>query len=118
VLVAWGYTRSGERVLLEVDLGQRERYEDWLEMGRGLVRRSLRALWLSVADGAPGLVKAVEELWSDSDRQRCTVHRLRDVLAKLPKKREIIDRIRPAYWAALDQAGSAADGESRLRTLV
>lgn len=118
VLVAWGYTRSGERVLLDVCLGQRERHEDWLEMGRGLVRRGLRAPWMTVADGAPGLVKAVEELWPDSDRQRCTVHRLRNVLAKLPKKQEIVDRVRNAYWAALDQAGSAADGEARLRALV
>ena len=118
VLVAWGYTRSGERVLLDVCLGQRERHEDWLEMGRGLIRRGLRAPWMSVADGAPGLVKAVEELWPDSDRQRCTVHRLRNVLAKLPKKQEIIDRVRNAYWSALDQAGSATDGEARLRALV
>ena len=40
------------------------------------------------------------------------------MLAKLPKKPEIIDRIRKAYWSALDQAGSAADGEARLRALV
>ena len=40
------------------------------------------------------------------------------MLAKLPKKSEIIDRIRKAYWSALDQAGSAADGEARLRALV
>lgn len=118
VLVAWGYTRSGERVLLDVCLGQRERYEDWLEMGRGLVRRGLRGPRMTVADGAPGLVKAVDELWPDSDRQRCTVHRLRNVLAKLPKKQAIIDRVRNAYWAELDQAGSAADGEARLRALV
>lgn len=96
VLVAWGYTRFGERVLLDVCLGQRERHEDWLELGRGLVRRGLRAPWMSVADGAPGLVKAVQELWPDSDRQRCTVHRLRNVLAKLPKKQQIIDRVRSA----------------------
>jgi putative transposase len=118
VLVAWGYTRSGERVLLDVCLGQRERHEDWLEMGRGLIRRGLRAPWMTVADGAPGLVKAVEELWPESDRQRCTVHRLRNVLSKLPKKQEIVDRVRNAYWSALDQAGSAADGEARLRALV
>jgi len=80
VLVAWGYTEFGERVLLDVCLGQRERHEDWLEMGRGLARRGLRAPWMTVVDGAPGLIKAVEELWPDSDRQRCTVHRLRNVL--------------------------------------
>src|SRR5262252_7109772 len=53
VLVAWGYDLNGERVLLDVSLGQRERYEDWLEMGRDLVRRGLWAPTLSVADGAP-----------------------------------------------------------------
>jgi len=41
VLVAWGYTEAGERILLDVCLGLRERYEDWLEMGRGLTRRGL-----------------------------------------------------------------------------
>ena len=107
VLVAWGYTESGERVLLDVCLGQRERHEDWLEMALD-----------AVVDGAPGLIKAVEELWPDSDRQRCTVHRLRNVLAKLPKKPELHNRVRNAYWSALDQAGSPADGEARLRVLV
>src|SRR5579859_4107762 len=34
------------------------------------------------------------------------------------KKQEIIDRVRNAYWSALDQAGSASDGEARLRALV
>jgi len=46
------------------------------------------------------------------------VHRLRNIIAKLPKKPELHDRVRNAYWAALDQAGSAADGEARLRALV
>jgi len=87
-------------------------------MGRGLARRGLRAPWLAVVDGAPGLNKAVPELWPDSDRQRCTVHRLRNVIAKLPKRQDLHTRVRDAYWAALDQAGSPADGEARLRTLV
>jgi putative transposase len=74
VLVAWGYDLNGERVLLDVSLGQRERYEDWLDMGRGLVRRGLWAPTLIVGDGAPGLIRAIEDLWPSSDRQRCTVH--------------------------------------------
>src|ERR1700682_3129118 len=43
VLVAWGYTTEGKRVLVAVRLGQRESHEDWLELGRGLRRRRLRA---------------------------------------------------------------------------
>src|SRR5262249_52823143 len=74
VLVAWGYDETGQGVLLDVVLGQRERFEDWLEMGRDLVRRGLRAPMLVVTDGAHGLIRAVEELWPDSHRQRCTVH--------------------------------------------
>ena len=43
VLVAWGFTVEGERVLLDVALGQRERLEDWLDLGRGLTARGLRS---------------------------------------------------------------------------
>ncbi len=118
VLVAWGYDRSGQRVLLDVCLGQRERAEDWLEMGRGLIRRGLRPPWLAVGDGAPGLQRAVEELWPDADRQRCTVHRLRNILAKLPKKSPRVEEVKQAYWLALNEAASPEDAEARLRRLV
>ena len=39
---------------------------------------------LIVADGAPGLVKAIEQCWPASDRQPCWVHRARNIYAKLP----------------------------------
>src|SRR4051794_11233439 len=74
VLVAWGYQLSGERVLLAVRLGQRESREDWIDLGRDLTRRGLRSPWLVVTDGAPGLISAIEEIWPDADRGRCTVH--------------------------------------------
>jgi putative transposase len=118
VIVAWGYDLEGRRHLLAVQLGQRERLEDWLELGRDLTRRGLRAPWLVCTDGAPGLVRAVEELWPRADRQRCSVHRLRNVLAKLPKRPELQRRVQAAYWAALDEAQSAEEAESSLRRLV
>jgi len=85
VLVAWGFTDSGERVLLSVMLGMRESYEDWQALGRDLIARGLGAPMLIVADGAPGLIKAIEHCWPDSDRQHCAVHRVRNLLAKLPE---------------------------------
>lgn len=118
VLVAWGFTLAGERVLLDVCLGQRERHEDWVELGRGLTARGLPAPLLVVSDGAPGLITAIGELWPDADRQRCSVHRLRNILAKLPKDRALHDRIRASYWAALDEAHSPATAEASLRALV
>lgn len=118
VLVAWGFDLDGERVLLDVCLGQRERLDDWLELGRGLTARGLAEPLLVVGDGAPGLVRAIGELWPGADRQRCAVHRLRNVLAKLPKHPALHDRVRASYWTALDEATSPEGAEAELRSLV
>ena len=118
VLVAWGFSTDGERVLLDVCLGQRERLEDWLDLGRGLTARGLRSPMLVVSDGAPGLIRAVGELWPDADRQRCSVHRLRNILAKLPERPGLHERVRAAYWAAPDGATSPEGAEHALRALV
>jgi putative transposase len=116
VLVAWGFTEEGERVLLAVMLGMRESHEDWLALGRDLIARGLGAPLLVVADGAPGLIKAVEQCWPASDRQHCCVHRVRNLLAKLPDRER--ERIRQAYWQALDDATDERDGRQRLQALV
>ena len=118
VLVAWGFTTEGARVLVDVCLGQRERTEDWLDLGRGLMARGLRSPLLVVSDGAPGLVRAITELWPDADRGRCAVHRLRNILAKLPKRPGLHARVRAAYWAALDGATSPSEAEHGLRVVV
>jgi len=118
VLVVWGYTTEGKRVLLAVRLGQRESHEDWLDLGRDLTRRGLRSPWLVVSDGAPGLIKAIEELWPQADHGRCAVHKLRNVVAKLPKRPGLRDEIKDKYWAALNDATDPADAERRLRELV
>ena len=116
VLVAWGFTEEGERVLLAVMLGMRESHEDWLALGRDLIARGLGAPLLIVADGAPGLTGAVEQCWPASDRQHCAVHRLRNLVAKLPDRER--ERVRLAYWRALDDATDERDGKQRLQALV
>jgi hypothetical protein len=96
-------------------LGARS-HEDWLELGRDLIARGLGAPLLIVADGAPGLIKAVEQCWPASDRQHCAVHRVRNLLAKLPERER--ERVRQAYWQALDDAVNERDGKQRLQALV
>jgi transposase-like protein len=116
VLVAWGFTEDGERVLLAVSLGMRESYEDWQALGRDLISRGLGAPMLIVADGAPGLIKAIEQCWPASDRQRCAVHRARNLYSKLPERER--ERVKHAYWQALDDAISENDAQARLQELV
>ncbi len=116
VQVAWGFTEDGERVLLAVSLGMRESFEDWQTLGRDLISRGLGAPMLIVADGAPGLIKAIEQCWPASDRQRCCVHRARNLYAKLPDRDR--ERVKHAYWQALDDAISETDAKRRLQALV
>ena len=116
VLVAWGFTEDGERVLLAVTLGMRESYEDWQALGRDLISRGLGAPMLIVADGAPGLNKAIEQCWPVSDRQRCCVHRARNLYAKLPERER--ERVKRSYWQALDDAINERDAKQRLQALV
>jgi putative transposase len=116
VMCAWGFTEDGARALVSVRLGARESKEDWVELGRDLTARGLAAPRLIVADGAPGLTLAIEELWPRADRQHCAVHRLRNLLAKLPKAEH--DRIRFNYWSALTDATSVKDGTLRLQVLI
>jgi putative transposase len=111
VLVAWGFTEQGERVLLSVMLGMRESHEDWLALGRDLIARGLGAPLLIVADGAPGLIKAVEQCWPATDRQHCCVHRARNLYAKLPERER--ERVKQAYWRALDDAASLRNRSTR-----
>jgi putative transposase len=81
----WGDDETGQRVVLDVVLGQRKRCEDSSWAG---ARRGLGAPMLVVTErGAradPGDGGAVAGL----DRQRCTVRRLRNLVAKLPRKDE------------------------------
>src|SRR5213592_4678024 len=97
-------------------LGMRESHEDWLALGRDLIARGLGAPMLIVADGAPGLIKAIEQCWPASDRQHCAVHRVRNLLAKLPERER--ERVRHAYWQALDDATNERDAKQRLQALV
>jgi putative transposase len=116
VLVAWGVTLEGRKVLLGLGLGSRESYEAWLSFGRDLVDRGMNAPALVVADGAPGLWKAARELWPQADEQRCTVHALRNVTAKLPERHH--RELKARWWKILDEAASPAEARRGLEAII
>ena len=55
-------------------------------MLRDLKRRGMRAPVLAVGDGALGFWKALRDVWPETREQRCWVHRIVNVLDKLPKR--------------------------------
>jgi len=116
VLVAWGLTLEGQKVLLGLQLGSRESYESWLDFGRDLAQRGMRAPALVIADGAAGIWKATRELWPEAIEQRCTVHALRNITSKLPER--LHREFKARYWQILDDATSASDAKHGLLALA
>jgi transposase-like protein len=111
VLVAHGINREGKRVVLHLSLGVREGTESWKGVLTDLVERGLKSPQLIITDGNPGLLKAINDIWPEVPRQRCAIHRIRNVLARVPKKRQ--DEVRKAlhrifYAACLDDARDEA----------
>jgi putative transposase len=85
-LVMIGVRRDGTKELLAVDDGYRESEESWSSLLRGLQDRGMAPPVLAIGDGALGFWKAVGNVWPQTRDQRCWVHRLANVLDKLPKR--------------------------------
>lgn len=85
VLGTVGVRETGEKVLLSLDLMGSESTETWRSALQGLVDRGLRRPLLVIADGGDGLLNAIEMVWPGVDVQRCTVHKLRNILAHAPE---------------------------------
>jgi len=111
ILVTWAILSDGSKVLVHLSLGNKERYEDWLEHFRDLVRRGLKTPLTVTTDGAPGLIQAVEAMWPEAERIRCWVHKMRNVLDKVPEE------ARPVLKPYLEAIRDAPDIE-RGRRLV
>ena len=102
VLCAWGITEDGRKVLLHLAPGTKEDTASCTAFFEDLKRRGLADPLLVVTDGAPGLIRAVETCFPRAQRQRCLVHRLRNLRSKAPEAQwpEIAIRARACYEAA------------------
>jgi transposase-like protein len=100
VLCAWGVTTQGAPVLVGLAPGSDEGYDPWAGFLGELVGRGLRPPLLVITDGAPGLIGAVEIVFPNSLRQRCLVHRCRNLLAKVPKHAQA--EVKAAFWQIFD----------------
>jgi transposase-like protein len=80
-----GVREDGSKELLVLGLSASESTSSWSAIVQGLAGRGLRAPRLVVLDGNAGLRRAVHEAWPEAKVQRCTKHKLTNLLAKAPK---------------------------------
>ncbi len=112
VLVALGVRANGEKVLLSLLTAGAESTDGWQMLLDDLAARKLGRPRLVISDGNPGLAAALDQRWPGLPHQRCTVHKLRNLIAKAPKHaheavREEYHRI--VYAERLDAAQKARE---------
>ena len=115
VLVTLGASESGERVVVDIRLAGQESKVAWRDVLEHLSARGLGIPHLAIIDGNPGLRSALEECWPAVAVQRCTVHKLTNLLAKAPVvlREEITEDYRRMIYAA-----SAAEVQSTRTAFV
>ena len=110
VLVAYGITTVGQPVLLAVEPGGRESHDAWAGFLEDLTARGLRMPLLVISDGAAGLIGAIETTMAPALRQRCLIHRCRNVLAKVPAEHS--DELKAAFWEIFNLPEDTQPGEA------
>jgi transposase-like protein len=86
LLVVIGVRADGQKVLLAIKSMGGESAEAWRAVLDDLIGRGLRRPEFLIVDGAPGLEKAIAAVWDSVPVQRCTVHKLRNLLAHAPER--------------------------------
>ena len=106
VLVTLGVCANGQRVVLDLRLVGVESEQAWLEAVRSLAARNLGAPILAVIDGNPGLAAALKVQWPKLAIQRCTNHKLWNLLAKAPAhlREELAEDYRRMIYAPSREA--------------
>jgi putative transposase len=97
VLAAWGITTGGKPAFIGLAPGSGESADAWADFLTDLKDRGLASPLLVISDGAPGLIAAIEQAFPKALRQRCLIHRARNVLAKVPAGMQA--EVKDAYWA-------------------
>ena len=116
VLAAWGITTDGKPAFVGLAPGAGESAGAWAGFLADLKDRGLPSPLLVISDGAPGLIAAIEQAFPKALRQRCLIHRARNVLAKVPAGMQA--EIKDAYWQLFETEGLKTRPGPRLVELV
>lgn len=102
LLVIIGVDIVGKKHLLTMREGFRESTQSWFDCLRDLKKRGMNEPALAMADGGLGFWAALPKVWRQTKEQLCWLHKMRNILDKLPKSEhsEAVLRLRGIYSAS------------------
>lgn len=99
ILTALGVDLEGKKEVLALRVCAEEDKAGWLSLLQDIRTRGATQVDLLVTDGHDGLLAAVSELFSATPRQRCLVHKQRNVLSAIPRReREEVQAELSGIW--------------------
>jgi len=110
-LVLVGVLPDGSKEVIALRDGYRESTDSWLSLLRDLQQRGMPAPKLAIGDGALGFWSALRQVYPGTKEQRCWVHKIANVLDKLPK------RVQPRAKDMLHEIMYAPDRQSALEDM-
>jgi putative transposase len=88
ILTALGVDLEGSREVLAFRASAEESKDGWNGLLQDLRTRGVSQIDLIVTDGHDGLLAALAELFPATLRQRCLVHKQRNVMSAIPKREQ------------------------------
>lgn len=88
VLVALGLKADGKKEIIDFRLAKSESGPEWEAFLTNLISRGLTGMEVICADGGQGLISILPTVYPDIPLQRCFAHKVRNILDKVPKKKQ------------------------------
>ncbi len=112
LMIAYGVNRAGNREILAIEPMLDESEESWRAFFKKLKSRGMKRCLLCISDAHLGIQGAVRKEWVGASWQRCKVHFMRNILARVPQKEKarFAERLKqiwlqPDRRSALREAG-------------
>jgi len=110
VLVTLGIKADGYRIVLDLRLAGQETTHAWQEVVEQLAERGVGVPLLAIIDGNPGLRAALWTQWPQLPIQRCTAHKLRNLLSRAPAhlREEVAEDYRRMIYGKSEEGVASA----------
>ncbi len=99
ILAVVGITTEGTREVLAFRVGERENQQSWEDLLDDLKARGVKEIGVWITDGGQAMLGAIGLKFAASQRQRCVMHKMENVLSYGPQKqRELVEAELKAFF--------------------
>jgi len=102
ILAAWAICSDGQKILLHLATAGQESESSWGDFFEEMIGRGLRQPLMVTSDGQKGVINAIIKYFPLARRQRCLVHKTRNLLNKTPldAQKEVKASLHSVYYAS------------------